>query len=861
MNTKTSRVISLFFGVALLGGLSRPCLAAGDRNLDTNVVYPAGALVQNGGRVINMKSPPAGTGIVAATGNGITDDTRAFLSVYNFIKHQYVRTYTMYNQTPFNSSYIIYIPNGTYRVTQSLIYSGTAPVYRWPGGCDINNLRLIGQSRAGTVIKLDSNLAAFQSKSNPMPVIRYQHPSTPFNNIATSNLCENLTVNVGSGNPGAVAIQFQGANSARMANVRLTSGDGGGLYGLWFPVGSVQAYLKDITITGFDNAVCSVANAENTSAFEHLTCTNQHVAAISVLGGGVTLRDMVSNQGAYHVPAVEFSKEGGSVVLLDSQLNGGSSTAPAVVITRTKQDLFARNTSVSGYSVAVQNQGTAVVSGSFISEYCAYPVTTLFAGQDTHSYAMAVQDTPETPWETNLSNWVNVEDYRRGKNSDDATIQAAFAAAAAGSKTVVYFPRVSYTVKQAINVPACVRRVDFMFTICMGKGGVFKVGESSPNPVTFVGKLGYTQIAITAPRTVVGLQVSGDVINTQSAPITTFTESCANMGDGNQFCTSNQTVYARCINDEDGSGSGDIVATSGSLWILGFKTENKPVPALYAPGGGVAEVLGGYVNCVANPHNTPMIKNSNSSICLSGFTNMNQTFPVVISETRDLTVATASNTRFPVRGGGYPGNFDIPLYVGGPRPSGPFGQFQRHQDIGSVAAAGSANCYDDATGTYFIDGSGIDIWNNVDSFQFVDSTWNGDGEIIANVNSVDNTNDHAKSGVMFRDGTSANGMFVDMVVTNSQGVWMQARTSAGADAVTAGKNTSLRPPYWVKLRRTGASSFIGSVSADGKSWTQLGTTTVNIPSTACAGLCVTSHVNNGTLCRSIMSDVSLSRPR
>jgi hypothetical protein len=179
-----------------------------------------------------------------------------------------------------------------------------------------------------------------------------------------------------------------------------------------------------------------------------------------------------------------------------------------------------------------------------------------------------------------------------------------------------------------------------------------------------------------------------------------------------------------------------------------------------------------------------------------------------------------------------------------------------------VAAAGSAINYTGST--FFVDGSGDDIWNGADAFQFVDSTWTGDGQIIAQVNSIDDSSGsygYSKGGVMFRDGTSANGMFVDMVVTNSQGVWMQARTSAGADAVTAGKNTSLRPPYWVKLRRTGASSFIGSVSADGKSWTQLGTTTVNIPSTACAGLCVTSHVNNGTLCRSIMSDVSLSRPR
>jgi len=550
MKFRISIVISLCFVVAILGISSRPCLAAGDRNLDTNVSYPSSAWVQNGGRVINIRNTGT-SGITQAVGNGAADDTNAFKSAYTYIANQFVNTSG-------STSYILWIPNGTYLVTDSLIYTRpwvqiVIPPNTLP--LDINNLRLIGQSRAGTVIQLANACSGFLTSGSAKAVIRFQHPNTTFNNLQTSNLCENLTVNVGSGNPGAVAIQFQGANSAKMSNVQLTSNDGGGLYGLWFPIGSLQAYLKDITITGFDNAVCSAANPEVFSAFEHLTCTNQHKAAISIPGGGVTLRDMVSNQSAYHAPAVQFSpgQTGGSVVLLDSQLNGGSSTSPAVVITGTQQDCFARNTSVSGYTVAVQQSGTTAVSGSFISEYSAYnPTTTLFAGQDTHSYAMAPQDTPMLPLgdpSENTANWVNVETYRSGTNSDTVTMTKAFAAAATGGNSVVYFPRLTYDIESSVYVPACVNRVDFMFSTFTGWGN-FVVSATSANPVTFVGKSGQVPILISGARTVVADLLSGNLTNTQSAPVTSFIECCTNMGAGTQFCTANQMVFARSINDE-----------------------------------------------------------------------------------------------------------------------------------------------------------------------------------------------------------------------------------------------------------------------------------------------------------------------
>ena len=857
-----------------MGAISLRCLALdlpGDRGAGVynSLVYPQGAFLTSsgtdgsngvGGRVINMASPPAGSGILAASGTATAfANTAAFQSAYNFIKNAYLNFGT-------GSSYIIYIPDGTYQVNGSLIYTGS-PAILMSGtkeiADDFNNIRLVGESRTGTVLQLVNNCAGFQTRTSPTAVIYYQNPATTFNNLATQNLCENLTVNTGSGNPGAVGIQFQGANGARMSNVSIISADGNALYGLWVPIGSLQAYLKDITVAGFQIGVYSYDNAENEASFEHITLQNQKAAALSIVGGGVSVRDMLSTQSGT-VPAVDLVGPGGSCVLLDSAFTATSGTGPAVVLSSTSyQSFFARNTTVSGYPVAVQQSGTAVLSGSFISEYCSSPVTTLFTPQDTHSFALPVEDTPIIPW-SGASSWINVESYRKSgtnTNSDTVAVQNAFAAAAASgsSNLVVYFPNLSYGLGSTVTVPANVSRVDFMFS---QQSGNLSVGASSTNPVIFVGKGGYSTITINQPRTVIGEFISGSINNAQSSPIDTFLESCGNMGAGTQFATRNQEIWARCVDDEEAPVSnGDFVTNGGSLWIFGYKSENKDVSSIVVTGSGVAEVLGGYVNCTGSlDWPIAMVSNSNSSLCYTGFTNMLYYFPNAVQEVSGTLIATASNTQFPTRFQRYPYqyNFFIPMYVGGPPPTGPFGIFQGSQDIGQVAASGATINYNNAT--YFVEGSGSDIWNNADAFQFASTTWSGNGTLTALVNSVDNTSIWAKGGVMFRSSTNANAMFVDLLATPSEGIAMQARTTVGGAASNVGfTSTSFAPPYWVQLQRTGTSSIVGSISTDGTSWTQLGAATVNLPATAYAGLCVTAHTNNsnGTLCRSIMSNVSL----
>src|SRR6185295_1271198 len=69
-------------------------------------------------------------------------------------------------------------------------------------------------------------------------------------------------------------------------------------------------------------------------------------------------------------------------------------------------------------------------------------------------------------------------------------------------------------------------------------------------------------------------------------------------------------------------------------------------------------------------------------------------------------------------------------------------------DIGAVGYAGSVN-YDGST--YAASGAGADIWDSADAFRFTYRTLAGDGEMIARVASLDNTDAWAKAGVMIRE--------------------------------------------------------------------------------------------------------------
>ncbi|MCX5644525.1 MAG: discoidin domain-containing protein [Phycisphaerae bacterium] len=154
---------------------------------------------------------------------------------------------------------------------------------------------------------------------------------------------------------------------------------------------------------------------------------------------------------------------------------------------------------------------------------------------------------------------------------------------------------------------------------------------------------------------------------------------------------------------------------------------------------------------------------------------------------------------------------------------------------------------DNGHGTFTMSSSGTDVWNNGDQFRFAYKSLNGDGSIVARVDSIVNTNVWAKGGVMIRQSIDTGSTHAFMPITAGgsgagNGASFQRRlTAAGASTNDDKAAPAVAAPYWVKVERKG-NSFTGSISADGKTWKQLGTAqTITMTNPVLIGLALCSH--------------------
>lgn len=174
-----------------------------------------------------------------------------------------------------------------------------------------------------------------------------------------------------------------------------------------------------------------------------------------------------------------------------------------------------------------------------------------------------------------------------------------------------------------------------------------------------------------------------------------------------------------------------------------------------------------------------------------------------------------------------------------------------NDDVGFVIKAGSAN-YSDSR--FKVDGSGYDIYWTNDSYHYAYTTLVGDGEIIAQVESLENTNKWAKAGLMMRESSWSGSKNAMALITPQQGTAFQYRK--WTSWFTKGLSLkSGQPNHWLRLVRVG-NVFTGYQSVDGKSWNELGKYEISMDSEVQVGLAVTSH-NNFTTAETVFSRVQV----
>jgi hypothetical protein len=152
---------------------------------------------------------------------------------------------------------------------------------------------------------------------------------------------------------------------------------------------------------------------------------------------------------------------------------------------------------------------------------------------------------------------------------------------------------------------------------------------------------------------------------------------------------------------------------------------------------------------------------------------------------------------------------------------------------------------EDPAGTYTITSTGTDIWAEFDEFHFAFKQTEGSIKIIAKVDSLQNTHEFAKAGVMIRDTLDADSRYVGVFITPENGVRFQYRNAVGgvtdrqfAEGITA--------PQWVRLERTTGGLVRAYYSADGAAWERFNLWQVPMTKPFYTGLAVTSHDINVT---------------
>lgn len=593
--------------LALLGlGVVPPALSAAAFPLTENVV--------------DVTRPP-----YSAKADGVSDDTEALQRAIN--------DHTGRHR-------ILYFPRGIYLVSATL---------RWPksfGGRDNwGKTFLRGESKDASILRLKARTFTNATKPEAIMWCGGFGSADWFHNYV-----EQLTFDVGEGNPGAVALQFYSNNSGAVRDCRFVAGMGSGHTGLDLAHRDMNGPLlvRNCEVIGFRRGVAT-GHAVNGQVFENLVLRGQTEVGFVNEGQVISIRGLKSEN------AVTALSTYGTLCLLDATLAGLDDAAklPAVVNYNGGR-IFLRDVQTRGYARALGDVAHTPDSGAALRltpadqpgsrgpnlvEYCSAPVATVFPSP-AESLRLPVKETPEVPFEDPKS-WANVNDYGADPTGQADSAEAIQRAMDSGA-TTVFLPG-NYALKSTVEIRGKVRRV-------IGTGGMIEYtaqvkpdfrlrdGES---PVVQLEHFAYIHggMEVDTGRTLVLRSVADcDLTSTPRAEGSEwFFEDVVT----HHLVLRKQKLWARQLNIEN-QGT-HLLNDQSDVWILGYKTERGGT-LLETRGGGRSEVLGGFSYTTTAGKLAPMLVNADSSVwtffhevCFNG-----DPFAVRVQETRGGEIKTMS---------------------------------------------------------------------------------------------------------------------------------------------------------------------------------------------------------------------------
>lgn len=580
---------------------------------------------------------------------------------------------------------VIYFPNGVYLVSDTITYTHrdlhNMLYYYTAGGMELSRcIRFVGQSRENTVIKLKDNCKGF-SFGQQRPVIKFMNGAR--SNVGMSNYIQNLTVDVGAGNPGAVGISFFANNSGAVRNVLVKSSDKNhaGYAGIVLEKDTLSAgNILNVEIDGFEYGVKN-SIFRTVNHIENITLRNQLRYGVWIDNCAVQIIGMNSYN---NVPSVSVSGPLAHVVVANAEMTASDPHPHYSAIHHSPGVMYLKNIRTKGYPYSYDYCWREfTLPDGYIDEYCSKPTNTLFGG-NAKGIGLEVKQVPYIAAENDFSKWACVNSFGAvgdGATDDTDAIRRAFSS----GKPIIWFQPGKYLITKPVDIPATVERVHFMFCdISVGEAlrnthgeGVFHiVGES--DKFLFIEDLfswNDCQGFIHVFRQDSARNLFMRDMHTQACALYSATtggaevhfENCActvldkeKYGDVPAFSFYKQKVWCHSINPER-----SMIETKncgGQLWWSGFKTEQQGAINITTD-GGVTEVMGG-VAVMGHAEDRPLILNDNSNVSAifstDGYHGYS-TYPVAVREIRGTEQRTLKDSEMPVRN--YPFYF-VPLYSG-----------------------------------------------------------------------------------------------------------------------------------------------------------------------------------------------------
>jgi hypothetical protein len=174
------------------------------------------------------------------------------------------------------------------------------------------------------------------------------------------------------------------------------------------------------------------------------------------------------------------------------------------------------------------------------------------------------------------------------------------------------------------------------------------------------------------------------------------------------------------------------------------------------------------------------------------------------------------------------------------------------RDIGEVAVPGSAGF---AGNAITVKASGAGLSADKDSGYFVYQRMVGDGQIVARVTAIQETNKQALAGVMIRASLESNSAYAMALARAGDRASFHYRARAGVQATSSGGAVGA-PPIWVKLARHGA-RLSAYTSNDGENWDLVALENIILPPATLVGVMVSAH-NNNAVCAATFEKITIT---